>query len=85
MAQRSRRRNKNRFTGEPNGLQPGDDVGNRRPKKVVQVVPDDIGNRKTVIIYIGAASRMPENARVISFCHCIVRSLDANRLGYIPI
>ena len=47
MAQRSRRRNKNRFTGEPNGLQPGDDIGNRRPKKVVQLPPDDLGNRKT--------------------------------------
>jgi hypothetical protein len=33
-------------TGEPNGLQPGDDIGNRKSFKVVPVPPDDIGNRK---------------------------------------
>ncbi|HEY4222365.1 MAG TPA: hypothetical protein VGO62_13515 [Myxococcota bacterium] len=32
--------------GEPNGLQPGDDVGNRRSFKAAIVPPDDIGNRK---------------------------------------
>ena len=33
-------------TGEPNGVQPGDDIGNRRQLKPVHVPPDDIGNRK---------------------------------------
>src|ERR1043166_5360970 len=33
-------------TGEPNGLQPGDDVGNRRSFKQVIVPPDDLGNRR---------------------------------------
>jgi hypothetical protein len=33
-------------TGEPNGLQPGDDVGNRRSFKPVQLPPEDLGNRK---------------------------------------
>ncbi len=33
-------------TGEPNGLQPGDDVGNRRSFKPVQIPPEDLGNRK---------------------------------------
>lgn len=33
-------------TGEPNGLQPGDDIGNRKSFKVVQHPPDDLGNRK---------------------------------------
>ena len=32
--------------GEPNGLQPGDDVGNRKNFKMAIVPPDDIGNRK---------------------------------------
>lgn len=46
---RPRRRNNGRgvpFTGEPNGLQPGDDVGNRRSFKQTQVPPDNIGNRR---------------------------------------
>lgn len=34
------------FTGEPNGLQPGDDIGNRRSFKQTQLPPDNIGNRK---------------------------------------
>ncbi|MCP4503138.1 MAG: hypothetical protein GY822_24645 [Deltaproteobacteria bacterium] len=47
MAQRSRRRsNRSRSTGEPNGLQPGDDIGNRRKKLSAPIPPDDIGNRK---------------------------------------
>lgn len=47
MGHRSRRRHgRSHFTGEPNGLQPGDDVGNRRSQKLLAVVPDDIGNRK---------------------------------------
>lgn len=33
-------------TGEANGLQPGDDVGNRRSFKPVQLPPEDLGNRK---------------------------------------
>ncbi len=33
-------------TGEPNGLQPGDDIGNRKSFKAVQHPPDDLGNRK---------------------------------------
>lgn len=33
-------------TGEPNGLQPGDDLGNRRSFKPVQLPPEDLGNRK---------------------------------------
>ena len=33
-------------TGEPNGLQPGDDLGNRKSFKAVQLPPDDLGNRK---------------------------------------
>ncbi|MCC7111635.1 MAG: hypothetical protein IT382_20235 [Deltaproteobacteria bacterium] len=33
-------------TGEANGVQPGDDVGNRRQLKPVHVPPDDIGNRR---------------------------------------
>ena len=32
--------------GEPNGVQPGDDVGNRKSTKPVFHPPDDIGNRK---------------------------------------
>ncbi len=34
------------WTGEANGLQPGDDVGNRKSFKPVIVPPDDIGNRR---------------------------------------
>jgi hypothetical protein len=34
------------FTGEANGLQPGDDVGNRKSFKPVIVPPEDIGNRR---------------------------------------
>ncbi|MFZ9886988.1 MAG: hypothetical protein ACO3JL_05740, partial [Myxococcota bacterium] len=34
------------FFGEPNGLQPGDDVGNRRSFKQQQFPPDDLGNRR---------------------------------------
>lgn len=34
------------WTGEANGLQPGDDVGNRKSFKPVVVPPDDIGNRR---------------------------------------
>lgn len=33
-------------TGEPNGVQPGDDLGNRRQLKPVYLPPDDIGNRR---------------------------------------
>ncbi|MCC7072750.1 MAG: hypothetical protein IT383_15595 [Deltaproteobacteria bacterium] len=33
-------------TGEPNGVQPGDDLGNRRQLKAVHLPPDDLGNRK---------------------------------------
>lgn len=33
-------------TGEANGVQPGDDIGNRRQMKPVHVPPDDLGNRK---------------------------------------
>jgi hypothetical protein len=33
-------------TGEANGLQPGDDVGNRKSFKIMQQPPDDLGNRK---------------------------------------
>ena len=40
-----RRRNRSNFTGEPNGLNPGDDVGNRINQKAQAYVPDDIGNR----------------------------------------
>lgn len=43
---RSRRRSRGAFYGEPNGLQPGDDIGNRRSFKQIQVPPDDIGNRR---------------------------------------
>ena len=44
---RGRRRNRNnRHTGEPNGLQPGDDVGNRKKAAELKLPPDDIGNRK---------------------------------------
>ena len=43
----SRYRRKKRGTGEPNGLQPGDDVGNRVKKDAqAQLPPDDIGNRR---------------------------------------
>jgi hypothetical protein len=34
------------WTGEANGLQPGDDVGNRKSFKPVIVPPDDLGNRR---------------------------------------
>ena len=34
------------WTGEANGLQPGDDVGNRKSFKPVIVPPEDIGNRR---------------------------------------
>ncbi len=34
------------WTGEANGLQPGDDIGNRKSFKPVVVPPDDIGNRR---------------------------------------
>jgi hypothetical protein len=34
------------WTGEANGLQPGDDVGNRKSFKPVVVPPEDLGNRK---------------------------------------
>ncbi len=34
------------WTGEANGLQPGDDIGNRKSFKPVLVPPDDIGNRR---------------------------------------
>jgi hypothetical protein len=34
------------WTGEANGLQPGDDVGNRKSFKPVVVPPEDIGNRR---------------------------------------
>jgi len=34
------------WTGEANGLQPGDDVGNRKSFRPVVVPPEDIGNRK---------------------------------------
>ena len=44
---RGRRRNRNnRHTGEPNGLQPGDDVGNRKKAAELKLPPDDVGNRK---------------------------------------
>ncbi len=44
---RGRRRNRNnRHTGEPNGLQPGDDIGNRMKAAELKLPPDDIGNRK---------------------------------------
>jgi hypothetical protein len=34
------------FHGEPFGINPGDDVGNRKSKDARQLPPDDIGNRK---------------------------------------
>jgi len=34
------------FQGEPFGINPGDDVGNRKAKDARQLPPDDIGNRK---------------------------------------
>ena len=34
------------FSGEPNGIQPGDDVGNRKSFKGLQLPPEDIGNRR---------------------------------------
>jgi hypothetical protein len=40
-----RRRNRSSFIGEPNGLNPGDDVGNRINQRAKATVPDDIGNR----------------------------------------
>ena len=44
---RGRRRNRTgRHTGEPNGLQPGDDLGNRKKAADSRLPPDDIGNRK---------------------------------------
>jgi hypothetical protein len=46
---RPRRRGRGRsgpFTGKPDGLQPGDDIGNRRSFKQQQNPPDDLGNRK---------------------------------------
>lgn len=47
---RSRRRQgRGHYTGEPNGLQPGDDVGNRRSMKQAALPPDDLGNRKEPI------------------------------------
>lgn len=46
MAHRSRRRHRSPFVGDPNGLNKGDDIGNRRPKNAPPPPPDDIGNRK---------------------------------------
>lgn len=51
MGFRSRRRHRSdkgnfNWTGEANGLQPGDDVGNRKSFKPVLVPPEDIGNRR---------------------------------------
>jgi hypothetical protein len=44
---RGRRRNRNNLhTGEPDGLQPNDDQGNRKKASDIRVPPDDIGNRK---------------------------------------
>jgi hypothetical protein len=43
---RRRRRGSSAFTGPPDGLQPGDDVGNRHSRKQQKIPPDDIGNRK---------------------------------------
>lgn len=34
------------FGGDPNGVQPGDDVGNKKSFKAVQHIPEDLGNRK---------------------------------------
>lgn len=45
MGSRSRRRHRSRIMGEPNGLQPGDDIGNRKSHKAQHIPPDDIGNR----------------------------------------
>jgi hypothetical protein len=57
MGFRSRRRHKGgggghgggqgfAWTGEANGLQPGDDIGNRKSFKPVVVPPEDLGNRR---------------------------------------
>jgi len=34
------------WTGEANGLQPGDDIGNRKNLKALVMPPDDLGNRR---------------------------------------
>jgi hypothetical protein len=49
MAKRSRRRGGRGarfFTGEPDGLHPGDDIGNRKKRSQSNLPPDDIGNRR---------------------------------------
>ncbi len=43
---RHHRRKRTIYSGKPNGIQPGDAVGNRKPKAELHVVPDDIGNRR---------------------------------------